>query len=51
MQTQIARGRILDADMASEASRLAKQKILSGAASEMISLASARKQSLVDMLI
>ena len=51
MQTQIALGRIFDADMASEASGLAKQQILAGAASEMISLASAQKRSLIDMLI
>jgi flagellin-like hook-associated protein FlgL len=51
MQTQIARGRIFDADAASEASRLAKQQILAGAASEMISMASAQKRSLIDMLI
>ena len=51
IQTQIARGRIFDADAASEASRLAKQQILAGAATQMISLASAQKRSLVDMLI
>ena len=51
MQTQIARGRIFDADMASEASFLAKQQVLAGAASEMISLASAQKRRLIDMLI
>ena len=45
MQTQIARGRIFDADVASEASRLAKQQILAGAASEMISLATTEKFS------
>ena len=51
IQTQIARGRILDADAAGEASRLAKQQILADAATQMISLASAQKQSLVYMLI
>ena len=51
MQTQIARGRIFDADVTSEASRLAKQQILAGAASKMISLASAQKRGLIDMLI
>ena len=51
IQTQIARGRIFDADAASEASRLAKQQILAGAATQMISVASAQKRSLVDMLI
>ena len=51
MQTQIERGRIFDADVANEASRLAKQQILAGVASEMISLAAAQKRSLIDMLI
>ena len=51
IQTQIARGRIFDANAASEASRLAKQQILAGAASQMISLASAQKRGLIDMLI
>jgi flagellin-like hook-associated protein FlgL len=51
IQTQIARGRIFDADAAAEASRLAKQQILAGAASQMISLASVQKRSLIDMLI
>jgi len=51
MQTQVARGRIFDADAASEASRLAKQQILGGVATQMISVASAQKRSLIDMLI
>ena len=51
MQTQVARGRIYDADAASEASRLAKQQILAGAASQMISLASAQKRGLIDLLV
>jgi flagellin-like hook-associated protein FlgL len=51
IQTQIARGRIFDADAVSEASRLAKQQILAGAASQMISLASEQKRGLIDMLI
>ena len=34
-----------------EASRLAKQQILAGAASQMISLASVQKRSLIDTLI
>jgi flagellin len=51
IQTQIARGRIFDADAAGEASRLAKQQILAGAASQMISLASVQKRSLIDTLI
>ena len=50
-QTQIARGRIFDADAASEASRLAKQQILAGAASQMIALAAAQKRGLIDVLI
>jgi flagellin-like hook-associated protein FlgL len=51
IQTQIARGRIFDADAAREASRLAKQQILAGAASQTISLASVQKRGLIDMLI
>ena len=51
IKTQIARGRIFDSDVASEASRLAKDQILAGAATLMISMASAQKRSLVDMLI
>ena len=50
-QTQIARGRIFDADAASEVARLAKQKILMGAATQVISAASSQKRELVDMLI
>ena len=34
-----------------KADRLAKQQILAGAASQMISLASAQKRGLIDMLI
>ena len=51
IQTQIARGRIFDADAASEAARLAKQQILAGAASQMIALASAQKRGLINELI
>ncbi|MDC0336649.1 flagellin [Alphaproteobacteria bacterium] len=51
MQTQVARGRIYDADAASEASRLVKQQILAGAASQMVSLASAQKRGLIDLLV
>ena len=51
IQTQIARGRIFDADAAIEAARLAKQQILAGAASQMIALASAQKRGLIDELI
>ena len=51
IQTQIARGRIFDADAASEASRLAKQQILAGAASQMIALSAAQKRGLIDVLI
>ena len=51
IQTQIARGRIFDADAASEASRLAKQQILAGAASRMIALAAAQQRGLIDVLI
>ena len=51
MQTQVARGHIYDADASSEASRLAKQLILAGVASQMISLASAQKRGLIDFLV
>ena len=51
IHTQIARGRIFDTDVTSEASRLAKQQILAGAASKVISLASAQKRTLIDMLL
>ena len=51
IHTQIARGRTFDAEVASEASRLAKQQILAGAATEMTSLASAQKRGLIDVLI
>ena len=51
IQTQIARGRIFDADAAGEASRLAKQQILADAATQMISLAAAQKRGLIDTLI
>ena len=51
IQTQIARGRIFDADAAGEASRLAKQQILADAATKMISLAVEQKRSLVDAFI
>ena len=51
IQTQIARGRIFGTDVTSEASRLANQQILAGAASKVISLASAQKRTLIDMLL
>ena len=51
IQTQIARGRIFDTDVTSEASLLAKQQILADAASKVISLASAQKRTLIDMLL
>ena len=50
-ETQIARGRIFDADAVGEASRLVKQQILADAATKMISLAVEQKRSLVDALI
>ena len=50
IQTQIARGRICNADATGEASLLAKQQILAGAAPQMISIASPQKRSLVNML-
>ena len=51
IQTQVARGRIFDADTAIEASRLAKQQILAGVATQMISAASSQKRGLIDLLI
>ena len=51
IQTQIARGRIFDVDAAGQASRLAKQQTLAGAATRMISLSSAQKRGLIDILI
>ena len=51
MQTRIARGRIFDADAAKEAARLAKQKILAGAASRLMSMASAQKRGLIELLV
>ena len=50
-QTQIARGRIFDADTAIEAAHLAKQQILASAASQMMSMASAQKRGLIELLI
>lgn len=49
-QTQVARGRIIDADFAEEASRLAKKQILAGAASQMITLATTQKLALINLL-
>ncbi|MDC3298807.1 flagellin [bacterium] len=51
IQTQVARGRIFDADTAIEASRLAKQQILAGVATQMISAASSQKRGLIDLLV
>lgn len=50
IKRQIATGRIFDADAAGKASHLVKQQIVSGAAIQMRSAASAQKRSLVDML-
>ena len=49
-KTEMARGRIMDADFASEAAKLTKKKILSGAAIQMIQLASSQKRSLLTLL-
>ena len=51
MQTKLARGRVIDADYAEEASKLAKGQILSGAAMKMIQLASRQKRQLISLLV
>jgi flagellin-like hook-associated protein FlgL len=51
IKTNLARGRIIDADYAEEASRLAKGQILSGAAMKMIHLASRQKRQLISLLV
>ena len=51
IQTQIARGRMFDADAAGEALWLAKQQIMAGAAMQMISPASAQELCLITTLI
>ena len=51
VQTNLARGRIIDADYAEEASKLAKGQILSGAAMKMIHLASRQKRQLISLLV
>jgi flagellin len=50
-QTQIARGRIFDADIAKEASLLTKQRILANAASKMISLSVLQQRAFILLLI
>jgi len=50
IQTEMARGRIMDADYASEAAQLAKKQLLSGAAMQMIQMASAQKRGLLSLL-
>ena len=51
VQTQTARGRVLDADYATEALTLAKKQILAGAATQMITLATEQKNRLIEILI
>jgi flagellin-like hook-associated protein FlgL len=51
VQTNLARGRVIDADYAEEASKLAKGQILSGAAMKMIHLASRQKRQLISLLV
>ena len=47
IQTQVARGRISDADYATDALRLAKKQISTGAAAQMINLATEQKYRLI----
>ena len=51
VQTQTARGRVSDADYATEALTLAKKQILAGAATQMITLATEQKNRLTEILI
>jgi len=50
MLTQTAKGRIMDADFASETSELSKQQILSPAATSMLAQANQSKQSVLALL-
>jgi flagellin len=50
MLTQTAKGRIMDADFASETSELSKQQILSQAATSMLAQANQSKQSVLARL-
>ena len=50
MLTQTAKGRIMDADFASETSELSKQQILSQAATSMLAQANQSKQSVLALL-
>ena len=49
-QTEIARGRITDADYAAETSQLSKQQILSQAATSMLAQANQSKQGVLALL-
>ena len=50
INTQAAQSRILDADFASETSRMTKSQILSQAATSMLAQANASKQNLLALL-
>jgi len=51
VQTKMALGRIIDSDYADEASKLAKNQILSGAATQMMQIASRQKRQLISLLV
>ena len=51
VQTQAARGRVLDTDYSTEVLMLAKKQILAGAASQMIALATKQQNALISILI
>ena len=50
IQTQTARGRVLDANYATEALTFAKKQVLAGAATQMINLATEQKKRLIETL-
>ena len=51
IQTQTARGRVLDADNAADALTLAKKQVLAVAATQMITLATEQKNRLIGTLV
>jgi flagellin-like hook-associated protein FlgL len=51
VQTHVNRGRVLDTDYSAQAFMLAKKQNLAGAASQMIALATKRKNALISILI
>ena len=50
MLTETSRGRIVDADFASETTQLSKQQILAQAATSMLAQANQSKQSVLALL-